>query len=241
MRNSRIGGRKADTGPDPAELVRRGQPLAEHQVKDLLRRYGITVPPHVVLPGGTPEDELTALPFPFPVVVKVSDAGILHKTELGGVRLGIQNEAELQRVLAEMRERFPDRTLLVEAQEPPGVEVIVGLIHDATFGPSLMFGLGGIFTELYEDVAFRVTPITAADAVDMISQVKAQRLFTGFRGMRASQEAVVSVLLAVSRLAEDLGSYIEQMDLNPVIVSADRAVVVDAKLRLLRPADGQDH
>lgn len=216
---------------DPRDMVRRGHPLAEHQVKDLLSSYGIPVPARVVV---APGDEQVAgeLPFPFPVVLKVSDSEILHKTDLGGVHLGIRDERELAQALAQMRARFPGKTLLVEAQEAPGVEAIVGLIHDPTFGPSLMLGLGGILTELYEDVAFRVAPITEADARDMISQLRARRLFEGFRGMAAGPEAISSVLLAVSRLAEDLGSYIEQMDLNPVIVYAHRAVVVDAKLRL---------
>ncbi|MEW6545732.1 MAG: acetate--CoA ligase family protein [Bacillota bacterium] len=216
---------------DARQQIRSGHPLAEHQVKELLAGYGVSVPARVVLAPGA-GDLIPSLPFPYPVVVKVSDPEILHKTDLGGVRLGIRDEAELEQALTEMRARFPGKVLMVEAQEPPGVEAIVGLIHDPTFGPSVMLGVGGVFTELYQDVAFRVVPITEADARDMISQLRARRLFEGFRGIRASQEALVSVLCAVSRLAEELGSYIEQMDLNPVIVHADRAVVVDAKLRV---------
>jgi len=215
---------------DPAELLRSGVPLAEHQVKDLLASFGIPVPPRILLPPGSglpPGD----LPFPYPVVLKVCDPTLLHKTEVGGVRLGISTRGDLERELAAMRTRFPHLTLMVEAQEPPGVEAIVGLIHDATFGPSLMVGLGGVFTEVYEDVAFRVVPIGEADARDMIAQLRGARLFDGFRGMKASREALVSILLGVSRLGQELGDRIEQMDLNPVIVYADRAVAVDAKLR----------
>jgi acyl-CoA synthetase (NDP forming) len=216
---------------DPAVLLRSGVPLAEHQVKDLLASFGIPVPPRVVLPAGSalPPGEL---PFPYPVVLKVSDPAILHKTEVGGVRLGIPTRSDLEREVAAMRARFPHLTLMVEAQQPPGVEAIVGLLHDATFGPSLMVGLGGIFTEVYEDVAFRVVPIGEADAHDMIEQLRGARLFDGFRGMKASREALVSILLGVSRLGQELGDRIEQMDLNPVTVYAERAIAVDAKLRL---------
>ncbi|MDI6895527.1 MAG: acetate--CoA ligase family protein [Bacillota bacterium] len=228
---------------DPRKMVRPGVPLAEHQVKDLLATYGIPVPPRLVLQPGDASRPGNGsgrggalppgnLPFPYPVVVKTSAPDILHKTELGGVRLGIRDRDELDEALAAMGARFPGKTLVVEAQEPPGVEAIVGFIHDATFGPSLMVGLGGIFTELYQDVAFRVAPITAADARDMIQQLRGGHLFDGFRGIRAGREALVSVLMGMSRLAEDLGDHIEQMDLNPVIIYPDRAVVVDAKLRV---------
>lgn len=219
---------------DPREMIRSGLPLAEHQAKDLLASYGVNVPPRVVLsPEGTGVSEV---PFPYPVVLKVSHADILHKTEMGGVRLGIPDRAGLEAAVADMRSRFPGKSLLVEAQQPPGVEAIVGLIYDATFGPSLMVGLGGVLTELYEDVAFRVAPISEEDARDMLSQLRAHRLFEGFRGIRASRDALVSVLLGVSRLAQELGEHIEQMDLNPVIVYADRAVVVDAKIRPRQPS-----
>lgn len=218
--------------PDPAEMLRRGLPLAEHEAKTLLASYGVEVPAGLVL---APEAPVPEPPFGYPVVLKVSDAAILHKTELGGVKLGISDRAALEAAVADMRCRFPGRHLLLEAQQRPGLEAIVGLIYDETFGPSLMVGLGGVLTELYEDVAFRVAPIDEADAHDMLSQLRARRLFEGFRGSKASREALVAVLLGMSRLASDLGEYIEQMDLNPVIVYADRAVVVDAKVRAREP------
>ncbi|HHY93412.1 MAG TPA: hypothetical protein GX513_00145 [Firmicutes bacterium] len=211
-----------------SRLVRQRCPLAEHQVKDLLVEYGLPVPPRAVLPPA--EDLSETLPFPYPVVVKVSDPNILHKTDIGALQLGIPDAQTLRQVIGDMRDRFAGKTLLVEAMEPAGVEAIVGLVYDPTFGPSLMFGLGGIFTELYADVSLRVIPVTRRDAEDMIDQVKAGRLFNGFRGRKASRQAMVEILLAVSRLGEELGEYIEQMDLNPVLVRERDAVVVDAKL-----------
>ncbi|MGB9660761.1 MAG: acetate--CoA ligase family protein [Moorellaceae bacterium] len=222
-------------GDKVKELILQGQAVAEHQVKALLASYGVEVPSGLVLPPGI--EEAPPLPFSYPVVLKVSAPDVLHKTEVGGVRLNIRSREELQLAVEEMRARFPGKSLLIEKQQPPGLETIVGLINDATFGPSLMVGLGGIFTELYEDVSFRVLPIQETDAYEMFSELRAARIFQGFRGIRADLNALVRLLMNVSRLGIDLGQQIEQMDLNPVIVYADKAVVVDAKLRI-RQANG---
>jgi len=204
-------------------------PLAEHQVKELVQSYGVPVPQYLVLEDGSLPRRL---PFSYPVVVKVSDPQLLHKSEVGGVRLGIKNRAQLERAVSRMRQDFPGKAILVEVQEPPGVEAIVGLIYDSTFGPSIMLGMGGILTELYQDVTFRVTPIDESDAYEMISLLRGSRLFEGFRNFKANKSALASLLLAVSRLGEELGEHIAQMDLNPVIVYEDRCVAVDAKLLL---------
>lgn len=208
-------------------------PLAEHQVKELVQSYGVPVPRYLVL-----EDECLPrrLPFPYPVVVKISDPQILHKSEVGGVRLDIKNRAQLERAVSRMRQDFPGKAVLIEAQEPLGVEAIVGLIYDSAFGPSIMLGMGGILTEVYQDTTFRTVPIDESDAYEMISLLRGVRLFEGFRNIRASKSALVSAMLAVSRLGEELGEHIAQMDLNPVIVYEDRCVAVDAKLLLRKEA-----
>ncbi|HXK89065.1 MAG TPA: acetate--CoA ligase family protein, partial [Thermosynergistes sp.] len=100
------------------------------------------------------------------------------------------------------------------------------------FGPSIMLGMGGILTEVYQDTTFRTVPIDESDAYEMISLLRGVRLFEGFRNIRASKSALVSAMLAVSRLGEELGEHIAQTDLNPVIVYEDRCVAVDAKLLL---------
>lgn len=212
------------------DLLLSCMPLAEHQVKELVQSYGVPVPQRLVLEGD--ESLPRRLPFPYPVAVKVSDPQILHKSEVGGVRLGIKNRAQLERAVSSMREDFPGKAILIEVQEPPGVEAIVGLIYDSAFGSSIMLGMGGVLTELYQDVTFRVIPIDESDACEMISLLRGSRLFEGFRNFKASKSALVSLLLAVSRLGEELGERIAQMDLNPVIVYEDRCVAVDAKLLL---------
>ncbi|MEM3059754.1 MAG: acetate--CoA ligase family protein, partial [Methanomassiliicoccales archaeon] len=116
--------------------------------------------------------------------------------------------------------------------EKPGAEVIVGLIKDRTFGLSIMFGMGGILTELYHDVAFRLVPITKEDAQEMIDDIRASRIFYGFRRMKVSREAIVDLLVKISAFGDKYQADINQLDLNPVFVREDDAVVIDAKMIL---------
>ena len=215
------------SGVPAARGFQPGIPLAEDQVKAVLREYGIRTPESVVLPKGMLPPDLS---LRFPVVVKVRSAAVLHKTELKGVALNVRNRRSLEKVVGEMRSRFPGEDLLVERMERPGVEVIVGLVEDPTFGLSIMCGLGGILAELYQDVSFRRVPIDRRDAEEMLRELKAYPIFEGFRGIEANRAAVIDLLLKVSQLGQDLAGRVDQMDLNPVIVHEDDAVVVDAKL-----------
>ena len=112
----------------------------------------------------------------------------------------------------------------------PGAEIIIGLIQDPTFGLSIMCGIGGIFTELYKDVSFRVIPIDEYDATQMIEELSGKRLLEGFRHFTAQKKPVIDLLQNVSQMGEDLMDVLDQMDLNPVFVYKDRCCVVDAKL-----------
>jgi len=204
-----------------------GVPLAEDEVKAVLRKRGISTPDSIVLSEG----ELPAkIPFPAPFVVKIRSADVLHKTELKGVALNIRDQETLEQTVADMRSRFPGEDLLLEHMEPAGVEIIVGLIEDGTFGLSIMCGIGGVLAELYQDVTFRRLPISRVDASNMLKELKAHALFEGFRGIKVNREAVIDLLLNVSSLGQDLKGQIDQMDLNPIIVREDKAVVVDAKI-----------
>lgn len=205
-----------------------GLAMAEHELKAELRRLGVNVPPSLVVDPSEPLPQ--ALPFAFPVAVKVSSRAMLHKTELGAVRLGVPDLPALLRIAGELRERFPGDALLVEPMEKPGVEAIVGFFRDPVFGPCVMVGVGGIYAELYQDVAFRRLPVSEADVVSMLDELKARALFEGFRGRKVSREALVRLVVTVARWVEGRGSSVSQMDLNPVFVRADDAVVIDAKL-----------
>jgi acetyltransferase len=217
----------ASAGLDHSSLPIPGVPLAEDEVKAVLRGRGISTPDSMVLPKGQLPAEFN---LPFPLVVKIRSADVLHKTELKGVALNITDMESLKETVAEMSSRFPGEDLLVERMEASGVEIIVGLIDDATFGLSIMCGIGGILAELYQDVSFRRVPISRFDADNMLRELKAHALLEGFRGIKANREAVLDLLLTVSGLGNELKGQIDQMDLNPIIVREDKAVVVDAKL-----------
>ena len=210
-------------------LVGRTGVLAENNVKDLLRAYGIPTTTYQVVQT---EKDLNKLTVHFPVALKVCSPNILHKTDVGGVRLNIQNIEELNKTFKEFRKKFPTEDLLVDQMEEKGVEIIVGLVQDPTFGLSIMCGIGGIFTELYKDVSFRVVPIDDYDAHQMIEELAGKKLLEEFRGIKANKQLVIDLVLKVSKLGEELIDQVDQMDLNPVFVYEKRICVVDAKLIL---------
>jgi acyl-CoA synthetase (NDP forming) len=210
-------------------LAGRTGALAENEVKDMLRAYGIPTTRYQLV---RTEKDLEKLSVQFPVALKVCSSKILHKTDVGGVQLNIQNSDELKKAFKEFHKKFPTEALLVDQMEEKGVEIIVGLVQDPTFGLSIMCGIGGIFTELYKDVSFRVVPIDEYDAVQMIEELAGKKLLEGFRGMKADKKLVIELLLHVSKLGEELMDHVDQMDLNPVFVYEKRICVVDAKLIL---------
>jgi acyl-CoA synthetase (NDP forming) len=203
--------------------------FAENEVKDLLRMYGIQTTRYQVVHA---ESDLEVLKVRYPVALKVCSPKILHKTEVGGVKLNIQDKEELKKTFREFRKKFPSENLLVDQMAEKGVEIIVGLVQDPTFGLSIMCGIGGIFTELYKDVSFRVVPIEEYDAVQMIEELEGKKLFEGFRGMKADKQLVIDLVRKVSKLGQDLIAHVDQMDLNPVFIYEKGICVVDAKLIL---------
>lgn len=208
-------------------------PLAENEVKDILKVYGIPTTTYQVVHA---RDELSRLSVHFPVALKICSRKILHKTDVGGVKLGIRDLAGLQAAFRDFQKRFPGEAFLVEEMVNPGVEIIIGLVQDPSFGLCVMCGIGGIFTELYKDVSFRVVPIERADAEEMVEEIRGKKLLEGFRHIRANKELVLDLLMRVSCLGEELGSHIDQFDLNPVLVYADSLCVVDAKMVVRKPS-----
>jgi acyl-CoA synthetase (NDP forming) len=211
------------------EILKRKGPLTEKEVKDILRSYNIPTTKYRLVKD---IQDLDDIDLKFPVALKVCSNKILHKTDVGGVKLGIKDPGELRKIFKEFRKNFFKEDLLVDQMEEKGVEIIIGLIQDPTFGLSIMFGVGGIYTELYKDVTFRVVPIERIDAEEMVDEIKGKQLLEGFRNIPANKELVIDLLLKVSDLGEELTDRIDQMDLNPVFVYADDLCVVDAKLIL---------
>jgi len=211
------------------DLLKRKGSLAENEVKDLLNYYGIQTTKYKVV---SIIEDLKKLDLAYPLALKVCSNKILHKTDVGGVKLNIQNNEELEKNFNIFRKKFSKEKFLVDQMEEKSVEIIIGLVQDPTFGLSIMVGIGGIYTELYEDVSFRVIPIDRYDAEEMIEEIKGKKLLEGFRNIKANKELVVDLLLKVSKIGDELIDHIDQMDLNPVFIYEDKICVIDAKLIL---------
>jgi acetate---CoA ligase (ADP-forming) len=234
--------------PDVTEVGRRlhaaGRVLCESEAKEVLAAYGVPRPREEMAADVTRAVEAAGR-IGFPVALKVQSADIPHKTEAGAVALGLATPAALRRayrqVLASARAAHPGadvRGVLVQQMAPKGIEVIVGVTRDETFGPLLMVGLGGIFVEVLRDVAFAPTPLTREDARRLLAQLRGARLLEGVRGeLPADVDALIGLLVAVSRFAADHADAIAEVDLNPVIVHprGQGLSVVDA-LIITRPA-----
>ena len=175
----------------------------------------------------------------YPVVLKIVSPDIIHKSDVGGVIVGLKNAQEVRnaykQILRNVKKHNADAKIvgvLVQEMAPPSTEVIVGAIKDPQFGPALMFGLGGIFVEVLKDVTFRIAPITEDEAREMITEVKAYPLLKGYRNMpQADIEAIVQILLNASRLVMD-HQEIKELDLNPIMVYEKGAKTVDARIIL---------
>jgi acetyltransferase len=219
--------------------------LTAVETATLLRAYGF--PMVTSRAAATVEDAVSAAAeIGFPVVVKAAGEGIVHKSDVGGVRLDLRTRDEVDAACRGIAGALGARPFHFEVQPmvAGGRETILGLTHDPKFGALLMFGLGGIFVEVMKDVVFRLLPITDAEARAMIRGIRGYPLLQGARGEAPVDEAFLEeMLLRLAQLAIDRPE-IDQVDINPLIVGpAARAVspascVVDARVRLLAPADG---
>lgn len=213
-----------------------GRP-AEYQVKDMLSRCGISVPESRLVRCAS-ELEQAAQALRFPLAVKIQSPDIPHKTEAGGVRLNVESMGDLlvayESVLDAAKRHAPEARIhgvLLEKMVPHGVEVVVGVVRDPTFGPLMTVGAGGITTELYRDVARRLAPVTEDEAGDMLRQLRIYPLLTGYRGSVPSDVGSLTRLISqVSALLPRTGSPIVEIELNPVIVhdSGNGCTVADA-------------
>jgi acyl-CoA synthetase (NDP forming) len=207
--------------------------LSEYESKQLLSAYGIDVPREHLCRSAT-DAAKAARQLGFPVVMKVSSREALHKSELGLVALDIGSIAQVRRTYGELgaaaeREGVPVEGILVAEQITDGIETVIGVTHDEVFGPAVMFGTGGVFAEVLDDVAFRVPPFDRRDARRMIEETRGSALLGGHRRRAESNvEALVGAIMALQHLAVDQATYIAEIDVNPLIVTGDRAVALDA-------------
>lgn len=212
--------------------------LTEVESKELLKKAGIPVV-ETRLAKSKKEAISISKELGFPVVLKIISPDIVHKSDAGGVKLGLANATQVGKAYAEImssiREKYPKAQIQgvsVQRMAPPAVEVIIGMSKDPQFGPVLMFGLGGVFVEILKDVSFRIVPLTKRDAREMIREIKGYPILEGYRGQKpANIEALEDMIVKVSEFVER-NPQIKELDLNPVFAYPDRAVAVDARIIL---------
>ena len=217
--------------------------LDELAGKRLLASFGVTVPKSLVVRDAT-EAAAACVKLKPPLVLKVVSPDILHKSDAGGVKVGLGSAGEVAEAVRAMMKRPAIESaridgFVLEEMAPAGVEVVVGGLRDPQFGPLVMAGLGGVFVEVLADVAFRICPITRLDAEEMLDELKGVALVRGARGRKpVARDAIVDVLLKVGGeggLLMTHGEDIAEADINPLIVSDQGAVAVDARFVLTKP------
>ena len=207
--------------------------LSEHESKRLLAQFGAPVPEEL-LTRDAAEALVFAAKVGFPVALKGCGRTLLHKTEEGMVALGIDNEPELKSKFAELLAKLPGdaQGILVAPMVDNRREFIAGLSIDPGFGPVVMFGLGGIFTEALKDVAFRVAPLETIDARELIDSVRSKNLLGEVRGLPAvDTDELEKLLVAIGRVATEIEG-VTEIDCNPVLFQNGRPVVADALIRI---------
>ncbi|KAG2479466.1 MAG: Acetyl-CoA synthetase (ADP-forming) beta chain, partial [Nitrosopumilales archaeon] len=212
--------------------------ITEEESKTILKRYGISVPPYALVKS-TDEAAKAAKKIGFPLVMKVVSPQILHKTDVGGVKVGIDNVQDVKKTFTDMYGRLSKKKgvhvkgILLEKMVPKGVELIVGLQNDPQFGPVIMAGLGGVLTEVFRDVAFRMLPITTSDAKSMLNELKGSKILKGFRGSKPIDiNMIAKALVKIGKLGVDNANFFDSIDFNPIIAYPKSYYVVDAKILL---------
>ena len=212
--------------------------LTEFESKKVLRQVGIPVV-DTRLAKNLKEAVSISQRLGFPVVLKIVSPDVVHKTDSGGVKLGLRSASDVKKayneILQSVRKKHP-RALIhgvsIQKMVRPGTEVIIGTSKDPQFGPVVMFGVGGIFVELLKDVSFRIIPVNRKDAQEMIQEIKGFPLLQGYRGKEpANIPALIEMILRISRFINE-NPQIKEMELNPVFAYKDKALAVDARIVL---------
>ncbi len=210
--------------------------LTELEAREVLKYYKIPVVEGIV--AKTIEEAVDfAEKHGYPLVLKVVSKQVLHKTDVGGVILNIRNERELrqgfQQIVKSVKRKKKNAIIdgiFVQKMLPDAPEVIIGGKMDQTFDQVILFGLGGVFVEIFEDVSFRIVPITKRDALKMIQEIKGYKILQGYRGKKPSDlKSLMDILMKTSKMLEE-NQEIKELDINPVFALPDRAIAVDARI-----------
>ena len=203
--------------------------LSEYESKRVLASYGVPVTREVLVedPKGL---AAATREIGFPLVLKGCSPEISHKTETGMIYVDIRNEQEAEAALTSIMTGFAGRQgpVLVQEMVKGARELVVGLTRDPQFGPCVMFGLGGIFTEILRDVSFRVAPLEKRDALEMMQEIKGHKILQAVRGMEAADlDLLADILMQVGRIGMEHEA-VKEIDVNPVILARGKPVAVDA-------------
>lgn len=217
--------------------------LLEPEAKSIMRSIGIDVPRFSF--ARTAEEAVqSAKEIDYPLVVKIVSPDITHKTDAGGVIVGVRDSKELQiaceKILDDAARKMPgakiEGLLVEEMVQERGHEVVIGVTRNEKFGPVAMFGLGGVMVELFKDVSFKIIPLNRYDARNMISEIKAFPLFQGFRGApKVNLELLVEVILCIAGengLIETYKGAIHELEINPLLVTPDRCIALDGLIKM---------
>ena len=221
-----------DPLPAPADVPADGW-LAPDQVFTLLASWGLPIAPWRVA-ADADAAIAAAQALGYPCVLKAIRPGLVHKTEAGAVRLGLRDVAAVVDAFASFERTLGTGAALVQAQADRGVELVLGAVRDPTFGPLVMCGLGGIWAEALADVAVRLAPISAAEALRALDELRGRKLLDGLRGAPRVDTAALSQLIATLSAAVARARWCLELDLNPTLASGSRSVIVDARMRVER-------
>ena len=222
--------------------------VLEHEAKDIMKAYGIPIPPYATA-ATADEAVVESANVGYPVVLKILSKDVLHKSDAGGVKLNLKNEDDVRKAFDEIMKNAKkygedqghdvdlSRGVFITQFSDMGTEVIVGVTRDSQFGSVVMFGLGGIFVEVLKDVTFRLIPLTKVDAHEMVHEIKAAKILEGVRGQAPRDvEALIDVILAISKMVVENPEIIE-CDLNPTFLyeKGKGVLVVDARILIDDP------
>jgi len=208
-------------------LTRNQSALSEYDSKRFLSSFGIPVIREAVAHSAD-SAAAEALKIGFPVVLKVSGENLFHKTEVGGVVLNLRSQKEVKEEGRRLLKIQGCEALLVQEMVRGDRELVCGLTRDAQFGPCVMFGLGGIFTEILKDISFRIAPLEKRDALEMMQDIKAHKILEPIRGMEAADlEMLSDILINVGRIGLE-HDQVKEIDINPVLLRKGKPIAVDA-------------
>ncbi len=219
-------------------LASRRKALLPDEVMDVIKTSGISTPDYVMAKTAKEAIEASRT-IGFPVVLKIASSDVLHKSDIGGVAVDVGSEKEVEKRYNEIMnnsiKKVPNALIagiLVQKQVPNTIQVIIGGIRDNQFGPAVMFGLGGIFVELFKDVAFGIAPVIETEALEMMKEIKGYPILSGYRGMKElAISQIIKTIVTISELISDVDE-IKEVELNPLFVYEKSVVAVDARIIL---------